>query len=148
MFLVGGDTSLLKRIINMVYHQIAKLIDIPSRTKAGSEPRPEHVAACAFILFQNVDLCLAAEDASFLCHEPMLCGGECVESTEEADKNAAELYELQEQIYVTAEANMLRRFFKAQGGRYDAKSSRERQKARLTWFDMHTEQLVRCFRLP
>ena len=140
----GGNIDLLKRMIHMVNavksHLIGKDSKNPKRRIKFVTYGTGTVASCAFVLYQLGDVCLSAEDAGYLCHEPMLMGGNPVTSAESAERNACSLKATQDRIYQKAEACMLERYNKDYARNHD--TIQERAEWRERWRSHHKKPLL------
>lgn len=77
------------------------------------------VASCGFVFYQCGDQCYTSSDARLLCHEPSFnCpvqvqqngNASMAQTAEDADKASAELRELKDYLYNTAELQLLVRY--------------------------------------
>ena len=115
----GGDIDVLKPILS--YINTIKADVVPAEDDNGqSDPKRRikivtygfgRVASCAFILYQTGDICLADENAQFMCHEPAFSRkigpsqDMQIQSTNCAasDRRAHQLKELKRMLYSEAE---------------------------------------------
>jgi ATP-dependent protease ClpP protease subunit len=125
----GGNTDNLRQILT--YFETIRAATTPtSRVKIVTYGFGM-VASCAFVLYQGGDLCLAADNADFMCHEPAIsASGPFNLNSNNADRTAHSLHELKTEIYSSAERHLYDRCCMQDESLY---------KWRARWYAQHTQ---------
>jgi ATP-dependent protease ClpP protease subunit len=138
----GGDISLLKMILTYLETIRADVVPCTDGSKRRHVKIVTYgfgtVASCAFVLYQGGDMCMASDNAEFMCHEPsysFATDGCFRQNAERADHSAHELMEIKTMIYTSAERHIYERCCRHDGANETNETLLE---WRARWFDEHT----------
>ena len=126
----GGNTDLLRQILT--YIETIRGVGTATNDIKIVTYGFNLVASCAFVLYQGGDVCIASDNADFMCHEPAIWskGGTKVQNYNQADRTAHSLHELKTRIYGSAECHLYNR---------SRTQNETLQQWRARWFEEHSQ---------